>query len=63
MLLIQVLWHNIRARADRVRDDETGALNTIELLILIGLVVALVGAIWLIIKPKIENKANSIQIS
>jgi hypothetical protein len=63
MLYVTMMWHHIRARADRVRDDETGAISTVELLILVGLVVILVGAIWAILSRKITDKAESLNIT
>ena len=63
MLLIQMLWHNVQYRAQRLRDEESGAINTVELLVLIGLIVVLVGAVIGFLRPRIEQRAQSVPLS
>jgi hypothetical protein len=63
MLLIKMLWHNVQYRAQRLHDDETGALNTVELLVLIGLIVVLVTAVIGFLKPRVESRAQTVPLS
>jgi hypothetical protein len=63
MLLIKMLWHNVQYRARRVREEETGAINTVELLVLVGLVVVLVGAVIVVLQRRVVDRANSVPLS
>jgi hypothetical protein len=62
LLLITMLWHNVRYRAQRLRDQETGAINTVELLVLIGVIVALVIGVIAILRPRIEGEARTVDL-
>jgi CHASE3 domain sensor protein len=63
MLLIKMLWDNVRDRAARVRDDETGAINTIELLVLVGVIVILVGVVIAALQSRVLDRANTVPLS
>jgi CHASE3 domain sensor protein len=63
MLLIKMLWHNVQYRAQRVHEEETGAINTIELLVLVGLIVILVGAVIVVLQRRVVDRANTVPLS
>lgn len=62
MPLLTILWHNVRYRASRLR-DESGAINTVELLVLVGAIVLLAVAVIAILRPRVEQRANTVPLS
>jgi CHASE3 domain sensor protein len=62
MLLIKLLWHNVQYRAQRVHDEETGAINTIELLVLVGVIVILVGVVIAALQTRVVDRAKTVPL-
>jgi hypothetical protein len=63
MLYITMLVDQIRYRAERLRDEETGAISTVELLVLIALIVGVVTAAIAVLGPRISDRANTVPLS
>lgn len=61
LLLCKMMIDTIRDRAGRIRDED-GAIQTVEILIIVGVVILLAGAVFVIVRQKAEAEANSLDL-
>jgi hypothetical protein len=61
MLPLTALIEKIRFHAARVRDED-GAINTVEILIIVGAVIILAGVVFGIVQTMASNEANSLDL-
>jgi hypothetical protein len=61
MLLLTALIEKIRFHAARVRDED-GAINTVEILIIVGAVIILVGAVMLLVEQAAKDEAATLDL-